>query len=304
MHPVSQLPFPLIDQRRVKLRGDLRHRLLSLQRLQRHFRLESRSMIPAGLAHRRLILSRVFEIRSRAKPSVQFLGTSSLPSDNLFVRPPGPPLRSLIAAAPSSGFFQSSQILELEEDSNSMPFIPMVERRAERSARSIPQPPEAVARRARIEGVGRSAHHRPRNKVLPLGWAGILLCGGHGSRRGRSTRRNMASGKGRRPDVPNAVIAWASRNEGGGIVEPHPGRDRLAQTNRAGSPERSGAQRAGSQRNSVLSRHMRCRTTANFRATATLALRAPIRWVRACPQVFSQEGLVIRLSRTLAASNR
>jgi hypothetical protein len=35
-------------------------------------------MIPAGLAHRRLILSRGFEIRSRAKPSVQFLGTSSL----------------------------------------------------------------------------------------------------------------------------------------------------------------------------------------------------------------------------------
>jgi hypothetical protein len=34
-------------------------------------------MIPAGLAHRRLILSRGFEIRSRAKPSVQFLGTSS-----------------------------------------------------------------------------------------------------------------------------------------------------------------------------------------------------------------------------------
>jgi hypothetical protein len=34
-------------------------------------------VIPAGLAHRRLILSRVFEIRSRAKPSVQFLGTSS-----------------------------------------------------------------------------------------------------------------------------------------------------------------------------------------------------------------------------------
>src|SRR3954462_2608211 len=35
-------------------------------------------MIPAGLAHRRLILSRGFEIR--AKPSVQFLGTSSVPS--------------------------------------------------------------------------------------------------------------------------------------------------------------------------------------------------------------------------------
>jgi hypothetical protein len=34
-------------------------------------------MIAAGLAHRRLILSRGFEIRSRAKPSVQFLGTSS-----------------------------------------------------------------------------------------------------------------------------------------------------------------------------------------------------------------------------------
>jgi hypothetical protein len=93
-----------------------------------------------------------------------------------FVRLARPSLRSLIAAAPSNGFFQSSQFLELEEDSNSMPFIPMVERRAERPARSIPQPPEAVARRARIEGAGCSVHHRPRNKVLPLGWAGILLC--------------------------------------------------------------------------------------------------------------------------------
>src|SRR4051812_24254553 len=134
-------------------------------------------------------------------------------------------------------------------------------------------------------------------------------------------RRNMASGRGRRPDVPNAVIARARRNGGGGIVEPRPGRDGLPLTDRRGrdrrapsrqgrasadGPEGSGAQRAGlaSQRNSVLSRHMRCRTTASLRATATLALRAPIRWARACPQVFSQEGLVIRLSTTLAASNR
>jgi hypothetical protein len=47
-------------------------------------------------------------------------------------------------------------------------------------------------------------------------------------------RRNMASGRGRRPDVPNAVIARARRNEGGGIVEPRPGRyrDRGQETKR------------------------------------------------------------------------
>ena len=102
-----------------------------------------------------------------------------------YVRSEEPSLRSLIATTPSNGFFQSSQFLELEEDSNSVPLIPMVERRDERPAQSIPQPPEAVARRARIEGAGRSSHHRPRNKVLLLGWAGILLCRGHGSLRGR-----------------------------------------------------------------------------------------------------------------------
>src|SRR5688572_8241283 len=103
-----------------------------------------------------------------------------------FVRLARPSLRSLIATAPSNGFFQSSQFLELEEDSNSVPLIPMVERRDERPTQSIPQPPEAVARRARIEGAGRSSHHHPRNKVLLLlGWAGILPGRVHGSLRGR-----------------------------------------------------------------------------------------------------------------------
>ena len=49
-------------------------------------------------------------------------------------------------------------------------------------------------------------------------------------------RRNMASGRGRRPyvpnAVPNAVIARARRNGGGGIVEPRPGRDGLPLTDR------------------------------------------------------------------------
>src|SRR3954471_6615537 len=58
-------------------------------------------MIPAGLAHRRLILSRVFEIRSRAKPSVQFLGTSSahVCPDPGHMSPGS--LRSVPVAAPS-----------------------------------------------------------------------------------------------------------------------------------------------------------------------------------------------------------
>src|SRR3954451_17633333 len=85
--PIGQLPFPLVDQRRMKsvLRGDLRHRLLSLQSLQRHFRLESRSMIPAGLAHRR----RSFLARSRSDPEPSLLSSFSGPSQSTRPNPAG-----------------------------------------------------------------------------------------------------------------------------------------------------------------------------------------------------------------------
>ena len=162
---------------------------------------------------------------------------------------------------------------------------------------------QARSRRRRWPGgPGLRAPAHPTIIVLGMGvlrpWLAEVVSAGHMvlSAVG-DIRRNMASGRGRRPDVPNAVIAPQRR-----------GRDRRAPSRQgrasADGPEGSGAQRAGSQRNSVLSRHMRCRTTASLRATATFALRAPIRWARACPQVFSPDGLVIRLSTTLAASNR
>jgi hypothetical protein len=183
-----------------------------------------------------------------------------------------------------------------------MPFIPMVERGSGGPARSSPQPPKAVARRARLEGAGPPDHHRPRNGGAAAVAGRSRLRRAHGSLRGRRYPPQHGFREGPTSRCPE-------RGHRAGAPQRR-GRDRRAPSRQgrasADGPEGSGAQRAGlaSQRNSVLSRHMRCRTTASLRATATLALRAPIRWARACPQVFSQEGLVIRLSTTLAASNR
>src|SRR5579863_9272545 len=58
------------------------------------------------------------------------------------------------------------------------------------------------------------------------------------------------------------------------------------------------------QLNSVPSIHMRCRMTASFRATATLALRRPFRLVSFAPQAFSPDHFGTRVSSTPAASNR
>ena len=54
--------------------------------------------------------------------------------------------------------------------------------------------------------------------------------------------------------------------------------------------------------NSVPSIHIRCRTTASFRATATLALRSPVRFATLMPQALSADHLATRVSITLAAS--
>src|SRR5579862_1848012 len=56
--------------------------------------------------------------------------------------------------------------------------------------------------------------------------------------------------------------------------------------------------------NSVPSIHMRCRMTASFRATATLALRRPFRLVSLAPQAFSPDHFGTRVSSTPAASNK
>jgi hypothetical protein len=56
------------------------------------------------------------------------------------------------------------------------------------------------------------------------------------------------------------------------------------------------------QRKSVPSAHIRCRMTARFRATATLALRMPMRLARRMPQAFSADHFWTRVSNTPAAS--
>ena len=59
---------------------------------------------------------------------------------------------------------------------------------------------------------------------------------------------------------------------------------------------------AGCHWNGCLVVHIRCRMTANLRATATVAFLAPIFLARAWPHVFSVDGRHVRLSRTFAAS--
>src|SRR4029078_9246053 len=58
------------------------------------------------------------------------------------------------------------------------------------------------------------------------------------------------------------------------------------------------------QLNSGPSIHMRCRMTASLRATATLALRSPLRLASLTPQAFTADHFGTRVSRTPAASNR
>src|SRR5580704_14339227 len=48
--------------------------------------------------------------------------------------------------------------------------------------------------------------------------------------------------------------------------------------------------------------HIRCRMTASFRATATLALRNPLRFASQIPQALSVDHFATRVSKTLAAS--
>src|SRR6185436_1555835 len=54
--------------------------------------------------------------------------------------------------------------------------------------------------------------------------------------------------------------------------------------------------------NSLPSIHIRCRITASFRATATLALRSPLRFASLTPQALSADHFATRVSSTFAAS--
>lgn len=55
-------------------------------------------------------------------------------------------------------------------------------------------------------------------------------------------------------------------------------------------------------RNSVPSAHMRCRTTASLRATATMARRRPLAFISRMPQAFRLDHAIERMSMALAAA--
>lgn len=55
-------------------------------------------------------------------------------------------------------------------------------------------------------------------------------------------------------------------------------------------------------RNSVPSAHMRCRTTASLRATATMARRRPLVFISRMPQAFRLDHVIERMSMALAAA--
>src|ERR1700730_998886 len=58
------------------------------------------------------------------------------------------------------------------------------------------------------------------------------------------------------------------------------------------------------QLNSVSSIHIRCRMTASLRATATFALRSPLRLASLIPHALSADHFGTRVSSTPAASNK
>lgn len=190
----------------------------------------------------------------------------------------------------------------LTEISNTAPFRSMVERGWAWPARSSPQPPKAEVRRAWLEGAGHAHHNRyrhegagavaKRDSVLPESWF--------------SSRSDGTAATWRQARLAALRPERGHRRNGPQRRE----RDHRAPSRQGQASARATSRTAGQavdsllQRNSCSSIHMRCRTTANFRATATLALRSPIRLAKASPQSLSQDGLVSRLSTTLAASNR
>src|SRR3954453_1370932 len=56
------------------------------------------------------------------------------------------------------------------------------------------------------------------------------------------------------------------------------------------------------QRNSLPSTHIRCRTTARRRATATMARHIPRRWATRMPHAFSHDHFLLWISSECAAS--
>jgi hypothetical protein len=174
------------------------------------------------------------------------------------------------------------------------------------AARSSPQPPLAVARRARLEVVVPTRQHwtkRLMSSVCVLTDCGacstagsIVLFAVH--RLAATSRQEFGAAMSR----TQSAICGCRRDDA--VASARPGRDSSPPWSAADLVFSHADHRAAacSNRNSILWRHIVWSTTASFRATATSDFRAPIRSDKAWPQMESWEGRIERRSMTLAAS--
>lgn len=174
------------------------------------------------------------------------------------------------------------------------------------TARSSPQPPLAVARRARLEVVVPTRQHRTKRLMSSVcvvtdcgacSTAGsIVLFAVH-----RLPQHRVRSSA---PPCPERSLPICGCRRDDAVASARPGRDSRPPWSAADLVFSDADHRAAacSNRNSILWRHMVWSTTASFRATATSDFRAPIRSDKARPQMESWEGRVERRSMTLAAS--
>jgi hypothetical protein len=135
----------------------------------------------------------------------------------------------------------------------------------------------------------------------------VIRCRYHRSLRGPAIAvRNIRIRKGRRRHVPDAVRC-RGRRRNVAVAGARPDRDSYPPWSAAEHVRPAMrpylATTVSPKRNSLPSRHMPCSNTASLRATATTALRPPIRSISARPQLCSRQGRVERRSRTLAASD-
>ena len=160
------------------------------------------------------------------------------------------------------------------------------------TARSSPQPPLAVARRARLEVVVPTRQYwtkRLMSSVCALtdcdacSTAGsIVLFAVH------RFGRNIAS-RSSAPPCPERSPPICGCRRDDAVASARPGRDSSPPWSAADLVFSHADHRAAacSNRNSILWRHMVWSTTASFRATATSDFRAPIRSDKARPQMES-----------------
>lgn len=127
------------------------------------------------------------------------------------------------------------------------------------------------------------------------------------SSRSRGTRRIMDLRKLQRRNVPNGITEVSRtgsprcRGKNHAVAEARPGRDDVRQDGEGGLRHAAGAT-GECHWNGRRVVHIRCRMTANLRATAIVAFLVPIFLASAWPHVCSVDGRHVRLSRTFAAS--